>query len=156
MIQGGDPGGGGGSGPNTALAEHDDEFNVDIRFTTPGLLALANNGPDNTMFPGSRPDTNDCQFFVTSAPYRDGDYQYTIIGKLVAGDDILQAVESVPVQDNGSGEISGTSNPPIIDSVSVVPDTQYGLVMLKAGWRHHPVKPPASVSPPASPPRPSH
>ena len=133
LIQGGDPGGGGGSGPNTALAEHDDEFNVDIRFTTPGLLALANNGPDNTMFPGSRPDTNDCQFFVTSAPYRDGDYQYTIIGKLVAGDDILQAVESVPVQDNGSGEISEPVNPPIIDSVSVVPDTQYGLVMLKAG-----------------------
>jgi cyclophilin family peptidyl-prolyl cis-trans isomerase len=135
LIQGGDPTGtgNGGSGPNHTLAEHDDEFNVDVRFTSPGLLALANNGPYDPMFPGSRPDTNDCQFFVTSAPYRDGDFQYTIIGKLVADDGILQAVENVPVQDNGSGEISKPVNPPIIDSVSVVPDTQYGLVMLKAG-----------------------
>ncbi len=133
LIQGGNPGGAGGSGSNTMLAKQDDEFNVDVRFTSPGLLALANNGPYDTDFPGSRPDTNDCQFFITSGAYRDGDFQYTIIGKLVAGDDIRQAIESVPVEDNGQGEISQPVKPPIIDSVTIVPDTQYGLLMLKAG-----------------------
>ncbi len=126
MIQGGDPTGtgSGGSGPNgTKGTVQDDEFNADVRFTSSGLLALANSGPDS----------NDCQFFVTAAPYRDGDYQYTIVGKLVAGDDIRQAIANVPVEESNWGEMSQPINAPIIDSVTVVPDTEYGLVMLKAG-----------------------
>ena len=130
MIQGGDPTGtgSGGSGPNgTKGSVQDDEFNLDIRFTTSGLLALANSGTD----------TNDCQFFITAAPYRDGDYTYTIIGKLVAGDDIRQALAAVPVESNGAAtnpEISKPINPPIIDSITIdTTDYQYGLVMLKAG-----------------------
>jgi cyclophilin family peptidyl-prolyl cis-trans isomerase len=115
MIQGGDPTGTGRGGSGTGI--EDDEFNTDVRFTSSGLLALANRGND----------TNDCQFFITSNTYRDGDYQYTILGKLVAGDDIRQAIAAVPV--NGSAPL----NPPIIDSVTVVPNTKYGLVMLKAG-----------------------
>ena len=132
FIQGGDPSGNGGSGPNHALVKQDDEFNADVRFTSSGLLALTNNGP--YVNPGSRPDTNDCQFFVTSGAYRDGDFQYTIIGKLVTNDSLRQAIDSVPVVDNGSGEISKPVNAPIIDSVSVVSNpNNYGLVMLKAG-----------------------
>ena len=51
----------------------------------------------------------------------------------VMGDDIRQAVAGVPVQANGSGEISKPVNPPIIDSVTIVStNTEYGLVMLKA------------------------
>ena len=126
MIQGGDPTGtgSGGSGTNGADgAVQDDEFNVDVRYTSSGLLALANRGDD----------TNDCQFFITAVPYRDGDYQYTIIGKLVAGDDIRQAIASVPVEANGWNEVSKPINAPIVDSVSIVPNTEYGLVMLKAG-----------------------
>ena len=132
MIQGGDPlgTGSGGSGPNGGPGDvQNDEFNVDIRFTSSGLLAMANSGPD----------TNDCQFFITTSQdsanyYRAGDYQYTIIGKLVAGNDILQAVAAVPVEENAAGtEESKPVNPPIIDSVSVVTDTEYGLVLLKQG-----------------------
>ncbi len=58
MIQGGDPlgTGSGGSGANGEPGNvQDDEFNVDMRFTSSGLLAMANSGPD----------TNDCQFFIT-------------------------------------------------------------------------------------------
>jgi cyclophilin family peptidyl-prolyl cis-trans isomerase len=123
MIQGGDPTGtgSGGSGPDGAKgAVQDDEFNVDIRYTTSGLLALANSGVD----------TNDCQFFITANTFRGGDYQYTIIGKLVAGDDIRQLIAGVPVEDNGNGEVSKPVNPPIIDSVSIVSNTKYGLVLL--------------------------
>ena len=106
MIQGGDPTGtgSGGSGTNGADgAVQDDEFNVDVRYTSSGLLALANRGDD----------TNDCQFFITAVPYRDGDYQYTIIGKLVAGDDIRQAIASVPVEANGWNEVSKPINAPM-------------------------------------------
>jgi cyclophilin family peptidyl-prolyl cis-trans isomerase len=123
MIQGGDPTGtgGGGSGPNNTVVGHDDEFSTDLRFTTSGLLALANSGTD----------TNDCQFFITAAPYRDGDFQYTIIGKLVAGDDIRQAIANVPVEENSSGEDSKPVNPPIIDSVTIdTTSNEYGLVLL--------------------------
>ena len=125
MIQGGDPvgDGTGGSGPNGAPGKvQDDEFSTDLRFSSSGLLALANSGAD----------TNDCQFFITSDTFYDGDYQYTILGKLVAGDTVRQAVAAVDVVDNGNGEISKPVNPPIIDSVTVVDNTQYGLLMLKA------------------------
>ena len=126
MIQSGDDvgDGTGGSGPNgTQGAVQDDEFNVDMRFTSSGLLALANSGPD----------TNDCQFFITADACRSLDYQYPILGKLVAGDDIRQAIADVPVEESSWGEMSKPVNAPIIDSVSIVPNTEYGLVMLKAG-----------------------
>ena len=130
MIQGGDPlgTGSGGSGPGGTKGDVlDDEFNVDMRFTSSGLLALANSGPDS----------NDCQFFIMADAYRSLDYGYTIIGKLVAGDDIRQALAAVPVTDrdigNGKTEPSKPINPPIIDSVTIVSSTGYGLLMLKAG-----------------------
>ncbi|MCE5267958.1 MAG: peptidylprolyl isomerase [Planctomycetaceae bacterium] len=125
MSQGGDPlgTGSGGSGENGAPGDvQDDEFSADLRFTSTGLLALANSGADS----------NDCQFFVMNAPYRSLDYGYTIIGKLVAGDDLRQAIAGVAVEDNGSGELSTPTDPPIIDSVSIVSNVQYGLMMLKS------------------------
>jgi cyclophilin family peptidyl-prolyl cis-trans isomerase len=129
MIQGGDPlgTGSGGSGANGAKgAVQDDEFNVDLRFTSSGLLALANSGPD----------TNDCQFFITAdaTGARNLDYGYTIIGKLVAGDDMRQAIAAVDVESNGANppETSKPVNPPIIDSISIVANTEYGLAMLKS------------------------
>ena len=92
----------------------------------PACSRCANQEP-GTAF-GVGPDTNDSEFFITSDAYREGDFQYTIIGKLVAGDNIRQAIAAVPVNADGS-----PVHAPIIDSVSIVPDTNYGLVMLKAG-----------------------
>lgn len=120
MIQGGDPTGTGSGSSGTQV--QDDEFDKDIRYTTSGLLALANHGPD----------TNDCQFFITSNEFRGGDYQYTIIGKLVVGDNIRQAIASVPVYQYG--EKSTPVNPPIIDSITIdTSDNHYGLVLIKGG-----------------------
>jgi cyclophilin family peptidyl-prolyl cis-trans isomerase len=122
MIQGGDPTGTGSGASGTGV--YDDEFDVDVRFTSSGLLAMANRGVD----------TNDCQFFITADTFRQGDYQYTIIGKLVAGEEMRQAIASVAVEYSASrGEYSLPVNAPIIDSVEIVSNTEYGLVMLKSG-----------------------
>lgn len=118
MIQGGDPNGNGTGGTGTKL---NDEFNPDIRYTTSGLLALANSGPN----------TNDSQFFITAAPFRSGDYQYTIIGKLVAGEAIRQKLAAVSVTTQ-NGELSKPVTPPVIDSVTVVNNTNDAVLMLKA------------------------
>ncbi|MDO8672771.1 MAG: peptidylprolyl isomerase, partial [Dehalococcoidia bacterium] len=55
MAQGGDPTGTGGGGPGYTF---EDEFDPELQFDRPGLLAMANRGPD----------TNGGQFFITYAP----------------------------------------------------------------------------------------
>ena len=72
----------------TRYLKVDDEFSADLRFDSTGLLALANSGPD----------TNDCQFFIMNAAYPSLDFGYTIIGDLVAGDSLRQAIANVPVR----------------------------------------------------------
>ena len=76
MNQGGDPLTNGTGGP---VFTYDDEFNPQAIFSGNGQLALANSGPD----------TDGSQFFVTVAPYRYGDFEYTIFGQLVRGFNVL-------------------------------------------------------------------
>ena len=87
MIQGGDPLGNGTGGSGVKF---DDEFNPQLQFTSAGILAMANSGPD----------TNDSQFFITDTaannPCRYGDFKYTIFGFLTKGQDILDKIEAVP------------------------------------------------------------
>lgn len=120
MDQGGDPSGDGTGGSGTTV---DDEFDVDLRFTSVGLLAMANSGPDS----------NDSQFFIMNASYRSLDYGYTIIGKLVAGDDIREALSQVAVEENSSGETSLPVDSVIIDSVTIETNVNYGLLLIKSG-----------------------
>lgn len=76
MAQGGDPSGTGAGGPGYAFA---DETDNDLVFDEPGLLAMANAGPN----------TNGSQFFVTfvPTPYLDG--KHTIFGKILEGAEVL-------------------------------------------------------------------
>ena len=83
MIQGGDPTGTGAGGESIWGASFTDECKMDVRFDRPGLLAMANRGPN----------TNGSQFFITTAstPWLNG--KHTIFGEVVEGFDVLNKIE---------------------------------------------------------------
>jgi cyclophilin family peptidyl-prolyl cis-trans isomerase len=114
MIQGGDPTGTGSGGSNTSI---DDEFNINYRFTAPGLLAMAK----------SLNDTADSQFFVTSAATRWLDFHHSIFGVITEGDSVREAIENVAVDSNDK-----PTSTVKIASASIVDDLENGVLVLKA------------------------
>lgn len=76
MIQGGDPLGTGYGGPGFKFA---DEIGPDNKFDRPGLLAMANAGPN----------TNGSQFFITEVPTPHLNRGHTIFGEVVKGLDLV-------------------------------------------------------------------
>jgi FKBP-type peptidyl-prolyl cis-trans isomerase len=91
MIQGGCPLGTGTGDPGYKFA---DEFHPDLKHEGPGVLSMANSGPE----------TNGSQFFIThvETPWLDG--KHTVFGKVAEG----QAIVDVIAQDD------------IIDSLEIV------------------------------------
>jgi peptidyl-prolyl cis-trans isomerase A (cyclophilin A) len=86
MIQGGDPEGTGRGGPGF---EFEDECPPGgPSFDRPGLLAMANAGPN----------TNGSQFFVTVAPAPWLDGKHTIFGEVVEGMDVVEAISQVSTE----------------------------------------------------------
>ena len=84
MIQGGDPLGSGTGGPGYTF---EDECPPDgPRFDRPGLLAMANAGPN----------TNGSQFFVTVAPTEWLTGKHTIFGEVTEGYDVVRAIAGTP------------------------------------------------------------
>ncbi len=75
MAQGGDPTGTGSGDPGYSFV---DEPN-DLSFDAPGILAMANSGPD----------TNGGQFFITYAPTPWLDGLHTIFGKVTEGMEVV-------------------------------------------------------------------
>jgi peptidyl-prolyl cis-trans isomerase A (cyclophilin A) len=76
MIQGGCPLGTGTGGPGYKFA---DEIGPDNRFDRPGLLAMANAGPN----------TNGSQFFITEVPTPHLNRGHTIFGEVVKGGELV-------------------------------------------------------------------
>ena len=83
MIQGGDPLGTGSGDPGYKF---EDEFSPNRTFEKPGILAMANSGPN----------TNGCQFFITVAPTPHLNGKHTIFGEVVSGQDVADAISQVP------------------------------------------------------------
>ena len=80
MVQGGDPTGTGSGGPGYMF---EDEVDNGLKFDRPGLLAMANSGPN----------TNGSQFFIThvATPHLNG--LHTIYGEVVEG---MSTVFAIP------------------------------------------------------------
>jgi peptidyl-prolyl cis-trans isomerase A (cyclophilin A) len=79
MIQGGDPLGTGTGGPGFKF---EDEFQSGRKFDKPGLLAMANAGPN----------TNGSQFFITEVATPHLNSRHTIFGEVVKGLDLVPAI----------------------------------------------------------------
>ncbi len=85
MIQGGDPTGTGMGGESFWGGKFQDEFRQDLKFDGPGILAMANAGPN----------TNGSQFFITLVPTPWLNGHHTIFGRLIKGMDVLKAIGKV-------------------------------------------------------------
>ena len=91
MVQGGDPTGTGSGGESIwgdkAFA---DEVSDKAQFDKPGILAMANSGPD----------TNKSQFFITVKPTPWLNGRHTIFGEVISGMDIVNKMNAVETKDD--------------------------------------------------------
>ncbi|MCJ8346007.1 peptidylprolyl isomerase [bacterium] len=85
MVQGGCPDGIGTGGPDYRIA---DEFVSDLKHDGPGILSMANSGPD----------TGGSQFFVTLVPTPWLDGRHTVFGEMISGEEILINIGQVETE----------------------------------------------------------
>jgi len=86
MIQGGDPTGTGRGGESIWGKAFEDEVSFGVKFDRPGLLAMANRGPN----------TNGSQFFITTVATPWLNMNHTIFGEVISGLDVIKKLENVP------------------------------------------------------------
>lgn len=114
VIQAGDPTGTGTSG--STLPDFDDDFHPELQHNRKGVLSFAK----------SSDDTNNSQFFVTEVPTRFLDFNHSIFGQLIEGEDVRDAISEHAVNgaDRPTTDIS-------INTIDVFTDTENSLIMLK-------------------------
>ena len=118
MIQGGDPT---GTGQGTPGYLTDDEFVDWLDFYQPGMLAMANMGPN----------TNGSQFFITIYPADSLNQRYTIFGEFVTQGDYdrikkLEKGDAIKeIKINGHADLLLSLNKDRVDEWNKVLDKEY-------------------------------
>lgn len=114
VIQAGDPTGTGTGG--STLGDFDDQFHPELQHNRRGVLSYAK----------SSDDTNDSQFFITEVPTRFLDFNHSVFGQLVEGEDVREAISNHAVNssDRPTTDIA-------INTIEVFTDTENSVVMLK-------------------------